>query len=494
MQPNRRRLPMARSATGRPPEERRLHPQPIESDALMEISSSKSRILGALLIAALAPGQARAESVAHGPMRGWTPKQYVKDMLVGWNLGNTMDATPNENGWGNPTTTQAMIDAVRKMGFKTLRLPVTWKGHFGGAPNYTIDAAWLSRVVTIANYALNDSMYVMVNIHHDGTTGGWFPLNATGSQVDAISAQVAAIWTQIANAFKDYGDYVQFEIFNEPQDGAPNMYGGGDAQSRANLAAYQTAAVKAIRATGGNNATRMVVLQGISASPLAVSVATIPMVDDNVIVSIHTYDPVPYSMDCNPNSWGSASDSASILNNLKSQQTMVASKHGTAIVGEWATKSCDNLDSRVKHAGFYARQVRNFGMVPVWWDDGADFHLLNRKTNPPSWDFPGIAQAIVDGAKAGEFPIAIHPGARAQAPGLGLEMKAGAIHYSLPEAATVSLRLLTVRGEVAATLVESYLPAGSHEFKLPRGGIAPGHYVMELRAGGMTAAKPMAAF
>jgi endoglucanase len=449
------------------------------------------------LLAGQGGNAVQAASVAHGPMRGLTPIQYVNDMLVGWNLGNTMDANPGgETGWGNPVTTQAMIDAVHAKGFKFMRLPVTWKGHFGGAPGYTIDPTWLSRVVTIANYALNDSMYVMVNIHHDGTTGGWFPLNASGSQVDAISNQVAAIWTQIANAFKDYGDYMVFEIFNEPQDGAPEMYNGGDATCRANLAAYQTAAVKAIRATGGNNATRMIVLQGISASPLAVSVATIPMVDANTIVSLHTYDPVPYSMNCSPNTWGSASDSASILNNLNSERAMVASKHGTAIIGEWGTENCDDQDSRAKHAYFYARQCRLHGMLPVWWDDGASFHLLNRKANPPSWDYPNVVQAIVDGAKAGTFPIGIvpHPGEGRFPWSNGLKLEAGVIRYSLPEASPVSLRLLNVQGEVVANLAQSHEAAGAHEVRLPRQGLAPGHYLLELRAGPNAVTKDIVTF
>lgn len=448
------------------------------------------------LFAGLAGHTAHAASVAHGPMRGLTPKQYVQDMQVGWNLGNTMDAPGSETGWGNPVTTQAMIDAVHKMGFKFLRLPVTWKGHFGGGPDFTIDPAWLSRVVTIANYALNDSMYVMVNIHHDGTDGGWFPLNATESQVPAIEIQVSAIWKQIANAFKDYGDYMIFEVFNEPQNGAPNMYGGGDAASRANLAAYQTAAVKAIRATGGNNATRMVVLQGISASPIAVSVGTIPIVDDNIIVSIHTYDPVPYSMNCNPNTWGSASDSASVKSNLASIQSMVAGKHGTAIIGEWGSEDCDNADTRVKHAFFYSQQCRSHGMLPVWWDDGGAFHLLNRKANPPSWDFPAIAQAIVDGAKSANFPIGIVPHAGRAGTSLaeGLKLQAGIIRYALPEAASVSLRLLTVQGAVVADLGQSYQPAGNHEAKLPLRAIPPSHYILEFRAGTARVAKDVVTF
>ncbi len=435
--------------------------------------------------ATLGVSPVQAAGVAHGPMRGWTPSQYVNDMVVGWNLGNTMDATGGETGWGNPTTTQAMIDAVHNQGFEFMRLPVTWKGHFGCGPKYTIDPAWLSRVVTIANYALNDSMYVMVNIHHDGTDGGWFPLNVSGAAASAASDQVVAIWTQIANVFKDYGDYMIFEIFNEPQNGAPNMYGGGDDASRANLAAYQTAAIKAIRATGGNNATRMIVVQGISASPVAVSVGTIPMVDANTIVSLHTYDPVPFSMNCSPKIWGSADDSTSILNNLKSQQGMVAGKHGTAIIGEWGSETCDDLDSRVKHAYFYARQCRLHGMLPVWWDDGSNFQLLNRKANPPSWAYPTVVQAIIDGAHAGVFPIGIKPRQVEErfSWSHSLKVKAGVVHYALPEASPISLRLVTVQGVVVANLAQSQEAAGDHEVTLPLKDIAPGHYLLELRAG-----------
>lgn len=447
---------------------------------------SKSKIFGMLLIVTFASYNLFSASVANGPMRGLTPKQYVNDMFAGWNLGNTMDAPGSETGWNNPVTTQAMIDAVHKMGFKFMRLPVTWKGHFGGAPDYTIDPNWLSRVVTIANYALNDSMYVMVNIHHDGTNGGWFPLNATGSQVNNISAEVAAIWRQIANAFKGYGDYVLFEIFNEPQNGAPNMYGGGDSLSRANLATYQKAAIKAIRETGGNNATRMIVVQGISASPLAVSVGTIPIPDDNIIVSIHTYDPVEYSMNCNPNNWGSSSDSASIRKNLKDIQGWVETKHGTAIIGEWGTQNCDDQSSRVKHAFYYAQQCRVYGMLPVWWDDGAGFHLLNRKSNPPSWDYPTIAQAIVNGAKSGTFPttgVISSSGIVKNYFDGGVTVKAGFVYYEITKAAPVSMRLLTLQGEIISNLVHSFQSAGNYKVKIPSKGVSLNNYILELRTG-----------
>jgi endoglucanase len=425
-------------------------------------------------------------SVANDPMRNLSRGQYVKNLYLGWNLGNTFDGSGTETGWGNPVTTQAMIDVVHKQGFKFMRLPVTWSSHFGGAPTYTIDASFLARVVAVANYALNDSMYVMVNTHHDG----WYNLSSTSP---TVQAEVVAIWTQIANAFKSYSDYVSFEIFNEPNAGATNQYGGGSDANRTALAAYQTAAVAAIRATGGNNATRMIVVQGISASPIAASVATIPIPDTNCIVSIHTYDPVGFSMSGSPKTWGSASDSSSIRNNLTSEQGMVATKGAVAIVGEWGSVSNCDLASRVKHAYYYAQQCRNHAMLPVWWDDGGfagnGFGLLNRRANPPTWTYPTVAQALIDGAKSATFPnvkpiVGVGPlNENKTSLNGGLLVKTGMVNYTLPQASAVSLNLYNMQGKIASTLVRSNQPSGSYEVKFPTKGISSGNYILEFKAG-----------
>ena len=420
-------------------------------------------------------------SVAIGPMRGLTRAQFINNMLVGWNLGNTMDGSGTETGWGQPVTTQAMLDCVAKQGFKTLRLPVTWQSHFGGAPTYTIDASFMARVAAIANYALNDSMYVIVNTHHDG----WYDLSSTSP---TIQAEVVAIWTQIANEFKNYSDYLIFEIFNEPNAGATNQYGGGSVANRTALAAYQTAAVNAIRATGGNNATRMIMLQGISASPIAASVATIPMVDNNCLVSIHTYDPNGFSMNCNPTTWGTASDSSNIRNDLSSESTMVSTKGGVAVVGEWGSEACDVTASRAAHANYYARQCRLHGMVPVWWDDGGltgnGYGILDRRSNPPSWQYPTIAQGLVNGATSVKFPTDIAPSNEIKSSlSSGLLVKSGIITYAIPKSALVSLRLFDMQGKVVTDLVNSNQSAGNYEVKLPTKGISSGNYILEFKAG-----------
>ena len=182
---------------------------------------SGSLICSAFILLGGAALRAQDAPATPGVMRDITPKQFVYDMKVGWNLGNTLDSTRGgETGWGNPKTTQAMIDALKEMGFKTVRIPVTWQSQLGPAPDYTINKEFLDRVEEVVNYVLKDGMYAIVNTHHDG----WVRLNAAGQAQGTNEA--AIVWSQIATRFKNYSDYLIFETFNEPK-GAQNQYSGG---------------------------------------------------------------------------------------------------------------------------------------------------------------------------------------------------------------------------------------------------------------------------
>ena len=437
-----------------------------------------------LFVAALPGGyDLRAQGVAHSPMRNLTRQQVVWDMKVGWNLGNTMDA-PTETGWGNPVTTQAMIDAVKAMGFKTVRVPVSWTGHFGSAPNYTINQAWLDRVDSIVNYVLRDSMYAILNSHHDAAS---FPVTAADSA--AARDKLARIWTQIATRFRDYGDYLIFETLNEPR-GTVNEWNGGNDQQRGIINAYHLGAVTAIRATGGNNAKRFIMCCTHSACPLTVAIngLVIPNNDTNVLVSLHTYYPQGFCLPpVSTTTWGSSADSANVRSELNREYTDVTAKGSVAVIGEWASPSSCVLGSRVAHACYYAQQVRLRGMVPVWWDDGGQFVLLHR-TNPVSWTYPTIAQALCSCASS-VTAAAPEPPGEDKVPPCGLIERAGVIHYSLTTASLVSLRVFTLRGGIAATVVNTVQAAGDYEVKLPAGGISSGNYILEFRAGSNGIAK-----
>ncbi|HEY5375554.1 MAG TPA: cellulase family glycosylhydrolase, partial [Polyangiaceae bacterium] len=126
-----------------------------------------------------------------------TPQQAVTLMAPGWNLGNSFDATPNETSWGNPTPSQALINAVHSAGFKTLRLPVTWSDHIGAAPTYTIDSAWMNKVKQTAQWAVDAGMYVFVNTHHEADgNAGWVSFPQSTSDAMKVADEVTAVWTQ----------------------------------------------------------------------------------------------------------------------------------------------------------------------------------------------------------------------------------------------------------------------------------------------------------
>lgn len=342
-----------------------------------------------------------------GNLSGLTPQQFVKAMSPGWNLGNTYDADPNETSWGNPETTQAMIQAVHAAGFNTVRIPVTWTDHIGAAPSYTIDPAWMAKVEQVATWVNQAGMYAIVNTHHDAD-GQWILFDDPGTNTTSLSAEnqaqitteIGAVWTQIATAFNGYGDHLIFECFNEPH-GNVNGYGGGDAPSRAILNAYLAACMSAIRGTAGNNATRYVMVQGLGAAAAQVSIqaVVVPNGDPNVLFSVHNYFPWSFASG-STTTWGQASDYTDMSSMLQQVVSWLPPDEGI-VLGEWGTVSADDLDSRVAYTGAYAQDITNAGMCPIIWDDGGDFQLLNRGTNPPSWQYPTILSALMTGYQTG---------------------------------------------------------------------------------------------
>ena len=432
-----------------------------------------------------------AQGVAKVPLRNITAKQLVLDMKIGWNLGNTMDAPDGETTWGNPMTAQAMLDAVKAMGFKTVRIPVTWDRHMGGAPSYTVDKAFMDRVETIANYVLRDSMYAIINTHHDE----WVTL--TTANQTAVADRISKLWTQIATRFKDYSDYLVFETFNEPRQSV-NEWNGGTPEARTILNSYHQTAVSAIRATGGNNTSRFIMICGHAATPTTECVSGIVIPNSNdarCVISLHTYYPQDFSFpEGAVSTWGSATDQANIIKELEREKNDVSTKGGgTAVIGEWGSTDKGNLSSREAHAEFYAREARSRGMVAIWWDNGVSnqFGILNRKSNPPSWNWPTIAQALVRGANNATVPVERTRPEKAAMTTSRLTEWAGNICYTLSAPEVVSLRIMTLHGKVVATLVNSVQPAGEHAILLAKNGMAAGPCLLEFKAGDFLSTKKL---
>ena len=149
-------------------------------------------------------------------------QEIVNDMGVGWNLGNSLDCIASwiyngnpsqyETAWGNPVTTKAMIDTVKAAGFNTVRIPVSWGEHMGASPDYTVNSDWINRVEEVVNYVLDNDMYAIINVHHDGE---WC-IPTYANEISA-SDKLQKLWIQIANKFKNYDDHLIFEALNEPR-------------------------------------------------------------------------------------------------------------------------------------------------------------------------------------------------------------------------------------------------------------------------------------
>ena len=364
-------------------------------------------------------------------------KEIVKDMGVGWNLGNSLDAKMTnlslysspaeyETGWGNPITTKAMIDKIREAGFKTIRIPITWGQHMDANNNVT--SSWMKRVKEVVNYAIDDGFYVIINVHHDGE---WcIPDNA---HVNSVTPKLKALWKQIAAEFKDYDDHLIFETLNEPRlEGTNVEWTGGNSESRNVVNKYNEAALKTIRSTGGNNMSRAVMMPTYAASTYQDAIKDFKVPNDkNVIASIHAYSPYYFAMDINSNvkTWGSYSDKSSLNSELDGYLNAFKAKGVPVVIGEWGSINKANLSSRVTHAEYYVKACQERGIPCIWWDnnytknnEGETFGIFNRSSL--NWYHPEIKDALIRGYKS-VHPDSEKPSKPAVTPGNTANLKDG---------------------------------------------------------------------
>ena len=325
-------------------------------------------------------------------------------MTPGWNLGNSFDGNPTVTSWGNPAPTQTFINAVHAAGFKTLRLPVTWTDHIGAGPTYTIDSAWMSQVAQTAQWAVDAGMFVFVNTHHEADgNGGWVTFPSSTSAAQTVATEVSAVWKQIATAFKSFDSHLMLECFNEPNEAG----GGNTTVAQTDLNMYLEACFKAIRDTGGANATRIVMIQPVGASPIQSGIQSMQKVsfinDPNLIISLHTYYPTNFGLSETPYAWGSSSDYTSMQNSI-TQQIRVWLPTQPIVIGEWGSMGAQTTANRAAHALAYSQDVTTAGMVPLWWDNGGSgsgsFAIFNRTTGAQT--YPTIVSGIMTGVANGQ--------------------------------------------------------------------------------------------
>ena len=317
---------------------------------------------------------------------------FAAELGIGWNLGNSLEAsyngTPSETAWGNPKVTTTLLSAVKSAGFKTVRIPVSYLDKIDDDNGYTIDPSWLARVREVVDMCRALDLNVIINIHGDGyktVTGGW--LYVDGSDQTTIKAKYAAVWTQIANTFKDYDEHVVFEGMNEIFDGT---YSAPNSTYYQNLMDYNQIFVDTVRATGGNNATRYLMVPGWNTditytvdSRYGFALPT-DSTANRLILSVHYYGNYDYTGSGNVDWWGKYAAAEGLTVDTWSQESYVnsqfkklydsyVSKGIPVIIGEMGAcyQSAEQESNRAYYIGYVVRAAKDYGLVPVIWDNGA---------------------------------------------------------------------------------------------------------------------------
>ena len=344
---------------------------------------------------------------------------FLKSMGVGWNLGNTFDSFVDganwfhgtdldiETVWGNPKTSEALIVALHDAGFGTIRIPTSWHEHVD--QDFTIGEAWLGRVQEVVDYAIGQGMHVILNTHHDVYPEFYYP---TSENMETSEKYIAAIWTQLAARFADYDDHLIFESMNEPRmkDTGNEWYFNPTSIECQDAAAcinrLNQVFVDTVRASGGNNADRYLMVPGYDAAPenalnefFALPTDT---ADNRIIVSVHAYTPYAFALQDGGDktfTLGSNNQTSEINRFITSLYNTYISQGIPVVIGEFGARDKGgNLQERVNFAAFYSAAASARNIPCCWWDNGAFsgngelFGLINRRTC--EWTYPQIPEAI----------------------------------------------------------------------------------------------------
>ena len=391
-----------------------------------------SLLMAMTIFTGLDLGDINAQALSGDTLKNADTEAILEDMGLGWNLGNSLDATggsglDTETSWSNPKTTQALIDKVKSLGFNTVRVPVSWGKHVSG-DNYTIDSAWLARVKEVVDYCYKNDMYVILNIHHDtkssasASGAGYYPRSSAYSSSEKF---VTSVWSQMAEYFKDYDYHLIFETLNEPR-----LIGTGyewwfnkwsipsevkdaiDCINRLNQKAVDT-----IRNTGSNNKGRLIMCPGYDASIDGATVSGFKLPTDisgnknRIAVSVHAYSPYNFAM--NVGSGSTSTYTSSIKSELRDLFSTLKSnfrdKGIPVVIGEFGSTDKNNTAERVKWATDYTALAKKNNIPCVLWDNNAfavyngssivlnsEYHgYINRKNNTVTSPAKDVIEALM---------------------------------------------------------------------------------------------------
>ncbi len=383
-----------------------------------------------------------------------TAKEAVANMRVGWGLGNTLDSnsgdtlymwieanksrtpTTYETAWGQKVTRAPLFKMFKEAGFNAIRVPVTWYPHmeatFNSVRGYMdennqwaltpwlpsqdgigtkINAAWMRRVHQVVDFVINQGMYCVLNIHHDTGASNTAWLVADEEVYARERERFEAIWTQIAEEFKDYDEHLLFEGYNEMLDkyrswcfasfDGPGNYNEAYAKSAYNaINSYAQSFVDAVRATGGNNTERNLIVNTYGAcdgngswsshlkDPLKEMKLPEDIVENHILFEVHSY---PNISDLN----AAKSNLNSLISGLKNY---LVKKGAPVVIGEWGTSDAgsdydNNRENLLAFAKYFMQRTKANGIGTFFWMGLSDGDSRTK----PVFNQPDLVDAIIKG-------------------------------------------------------------------------------------------------
>lgn len=313
--------------------------------------------------------------------------RFVRRMGTGMNLGNSLDVVrvrehkpeadiiDYETFWGNPPITKEMIDSIAQKGFRTVRIPVSWGEHLDGEGR--IETGWMERVTEVVDWALDAGLYVILDMHHEA----W--LVPTADSEERTTAQLCAIWAQIAGQFKSYDDRLLFEGMNEPRlEDSEEEWTAGTEEMQQVVNRMNQAFVRTVRETGEENKRRWLLVPAYCTSSKKEALQALKLPDDPyLIVAVHAYLPYQFTLaDDGNDRWSeeNTADTEEIDELMSVLEGLFLDKKIPVVITEFGCREKPEELQRTAWASYYLKRAGEKGIPCLWWDNGKECRLFDR--------------------------------------------------------------------------------------------------------------------
>lgn len=368
-----------------------------------------------------------------------TARQWNREVTAGWNLGNQLECPPHgfdnesvaiadpeganmaEIAWGNPVVTKRMITAIKKAGFNAIRIPVRWQCHITNAQAMTINKTWMERVKEVVGYCLDNGLKVIINTHHEK----WLESRPHNQYKEENCRKLALLWHNIANEFRDYDYRLAFAGTNEVHE--RDVWTKPTAENLSVQNAYNQVFVDIVRATGGNNAKRHLIVQtyvcnpdyGLSDNDFIIPTDLSENGNHYMSVEFHFYNPWDYCGECKYYYWGepykqygetSPSNEKTLTDYFDRVYDTWSAKGLGIVIGEWGVTDhfiAGEEDRIHENMAYYCRtlvsEARKRGFSTFVWDNnyfgngGEKFGIFDRHANMKvkgEWILKGIQAGL----------------------------------------------------------------------------------------------------